>query len=149
MRPLVLLLAAFLLTALGPAHAQGKGGRLSQLENAKIAFITTRLSLTQEQAQRFWPLYNEFVARRRELNRNSRQLKKENLATMTDQQVRENLNQALATRQQQLNLEKDYLDKFQKVITVRQVGQLYLAEREFTKEVIKRVASPDASAGSD
>jgi hypothetical protein len=43
----------------GPGH---KGERLAQLENAKIAFITNRVTLTQEQAQKFWPLYNEFSA---------------------------------------------------------------------------------------
>ena len=47
-------------------------------------------------------------------------------------------------RQQELNLEKDYFGKFQKVIALRQVVQLFQAERDFTKEVIKRVAGAGA-----
>ena len=60
---------------------------------------------------------------------------------MTDQQLRDNFTQSFNTRQQELNLEKEYFDKFQKVISLRQVAQLFQAERDFTKEVIKRVAN--------
>ena len=72
----VLSCCAAMLLALPAAHAQGGAGsrpggrgragqRLGQLENAKIAFITNRISLTQDQAQKFWPLYNEFSTQRR------------------------------------------------------------------------------------
>ena len=63
--------------------------------------------MTQEQAQKFWPLYNEFSARRRELNRSGRLLRRDVTDGMTDQQIRENFNQAFAMLQQELNLEKD------------------------------------------
>jgi Spy/CpxP family protein refolding chaperone len=143
------------LTASQPAQAQLQsqpgqpGGRISQLDNAKIAFITSRLTLTQEQAQRFWPTYNEYVAKRRELNRSARLLRRssEN-ANLSDAQLRDNFTQDFAIRQQQLNLEKDYFDKAQKVLTLRQLAQLYQAERDFTKEVLKRVAGPAPAAST-
>ena len=153
--PTRLLLAALLLTATAaqaqtpPAQlsrSERHTERLGQLENAKIAFLTSRLSLSQEQAQRFWPVYNEFTAKRRDLNRSTRQLRQPSPAVLTDQQVRDNINQSFALRQQELNLEKDYFERFQKVLSVRQVGQLVQAERDFTKEVIKRVAGPRGRA---
>ena len=130
-----------------PAQAQGRarlgqpGGRISQLDNARIAFITSRLTLTQDQAQRFWPAYNEFVGKRRELNRTARLLRRDTgNAGLSDAQLRDNLTQDFAIRQQQLNLEKDYFERAQKVLTLRQLAQLYQAERDFTKEVLRRVA---------
>ncbi len=145
----LLRLAVLLLAAAPVAQAQDgrKGQRLAQLENAKIAFITTRVVLTQDQAQKFWPLYNEFSTRRRDLNRNGRLLRREVSDGMSDQQIRDNFNQSFALRQQELSLEKEYFDKFQKVISLRQVAQLFLAERDFTKEVIKRVAGRTGPAG--
>ncbi len=149
----MLSLAVLLLAAAPAVQAQdGQGGggrkgqRLGQLENAKIAFITNRVSLTQDQAQKFWPLYNEFAAKRRELNRNGRLLRRDITEGMTDQQIRDTFTQSFASRQQELNLEKDYFDKFQKVISLRQVAQLFQAERDFTKEVIKRVAGVGGAA---
>ena len=151
-----LVLGALLLGRLAasqPAQAQGRGrlgqpgARLGQLDNAKIAFITSRLTLTQDQAQRFWPTYNEFVAKRRELNRTARLLRRDaDNAGLSDAQLRDNFTQDFAIRQQQLNLEKDYFEKAQKVLTLRQVAQLYQAERDFTKEVLKRVAGQGAPA---
>ncbi|UOQ52192.1 Spy/CpxP family protein refolding chaperone [Hymenobacter cellulosivorans] len=139
-------MAVFLLVGLhasslaqGGRH-QGSGGRLSQLENAKIAYLTDKISLTQDQAQRFWPIYNEFSDKRRDVARRMRQLRTENPDGLSDQQIKDNLTQALALRQTEVNLEKEYFDKFQKVLTIRQVGKLFLAERDFTKEVLKRVA---------
>ncbi|GAB3237075.1 hypothetical protein GCM10027346_28180 [Hymenobacter seoulensis] len=136
------LLALLLFTSLpGVSVAQtGRQERLSQLENAKIAYITDKISLTQEQAQKFWPVYNDFTDKRRDLNRRQRQLRITSPEALTDQQIKENLTQALDLRQQEVKLEKDYFDKFQKVLSIRQVGQLYAAERDFTREVIKRVA---------
>ena len=151
----LLSLAALLLVLAPAAQAQrGQLGgarraeRLGQLENAKIAFITNRVSLTQDQAQKFWPLYNEFSDRRRELNRSGRMARREITEGMTDQQLRDNFAQSFNTRQQELNLEKEYFDKFQKVISLRQVAQLFQAERDFTKEVIKRVAGGGGAAGA-
>ena len=137
-----LLSASAALAQDGPGGGQRGGQRLAQLENAKIAFITTRVSLTQEQAQRFWPLYNEFSGRRRELNRNGRLLRRSLTEGLTDAQIRDNITQSFALRQQELTLEKEYFEKFQRVISLRQVAQLLTAERDFTKEVIKRVAGP-------
>ena len=67
---------------------------------------------------------------------------------MTDPQLRDNFVQSFNSRQQELNLEKEYFEKFQKVISLRQVAQLFQAERDFTKEVIKRVANAPGPLGA-
>ena len=156
----VVILSAFcllMLAATAPAQALARlggrgraarpGGRLNQLDNARIAFITARITLTQDQAQRFWPMYNEFVAKRRDLNRTARQLRlaTANNSALTDAQLRDNFTQDFGIRQQQLNLEKDYFERAQKVLSLRQLAQLYQAERDFTKEVLQRVAGRPAA----
>ena len=140
-------LVVLLLAAAPVAQAQDgrKGQHLVQLENAKIAFITNRVVLTQDQAQKFWPLYNESSTRRRDLN--GRLLRWEVNDGMGDQQIRDNFNHSFALRQQELSLEKEYFDRFQKVVSLRQAAQLFLAERDFTKEVIKWMAGRAGPAG--
>lgn len=150
-----LLMLCLLAAVPAGAFAQpgARQGRLSQLENAKIAYITEKIALTQDQAQRFWPVYNEFTAKRRDVNRRMRQLRTDNPDGLSDQQIRDNLSQALALRQQEVSLEKEYFEKFQKVLNIRQVGKLFVAERQFTKEVLRRVAAqrgtPPGGAGLD
>ena len=153
LRPFLFGCCCLLVLAAQPAQAQvrPRGGlnqpaarRLTQLDNARIAFITARVVLTQDQAQRFWPVYNEFITKRRDLNRSARLLRRDaDKLDLNDAQLRENFNQDFAIRQQQLNLEKDYFERVQKVLSLRQVAQLYQAERDFTKEVLRRVADPN------
>lgn len=141
-----LLLSMLVAWPLAGAQAQRGGGqqrqeRLSQLESARIAYLTEKIALTPEQAQKFWPLYNEFTGKRRDLNLRLRRLRPNQADGLTDQQLRDNLNQSFTLRQQEISLEKEYFDKLQRVISVRQVGNLFLAERQFTREVLRRVAS--------
>lgn len=158
LRPIIFTTTCLLaLVATVPVQAQARlggrgrlaqpGGRLNQLDNARIAFITGRLTLSQDQAQRFWPVYNEFTAKRRELNRSVRQVR---LAMgnmgLSDAQLRDSFNQEFALRQQLLVLDKDYFERVQKVLSLRQVAQLYQAERDFTKEVLQRVAGRNPAA---
>jgi Spy/CpxP family protein refolding chaperone len=151
------ILCLLALAATAPAQAQARlggrgrlaqpGSRLNQLDNARIAFITGRLTLSQDQAQRFWPVYNEFTAKRRELNRSVRQARLALAnAGLSDTQLRDNFNQEFTLRQQLLTLDKDYFERLQKVLSLRQVAQLYQAERDFTKEVLQRVAGRAAAA---
>ncbi|QJX49009.1 hypothetical protein HMJ29_19685 [Hymenobacter taeanensis] len=141
-----LLLATVSLSARAQAPA-GQQDRLNQLENAKIAYLTDKISLTQDQAQKFWPVYNDFTTKRRDLNRQMRQLRMASPDGLSDDQIKTNLNQAIALREQEVKLERDYFNKFQKILNIRQVGKLYSAERDFTREVIKRVADRRGGRG--
>ena len=121
--------------------------RMNRIENAKIAFLTDKLSLTQEQAQRFWPLYNEFTDKRKDLGQRQRQLRGTNIESLNDQQIKDLLKQHLTLRQSEVNLDKEYYDKFQKVLSVRQTGQLLVAEREFTREILQRLGGGRRGGG--
>ncbi|MDQ4141679.1 MAG: hypothetical protein M3142_14310, partial [Bacteroidota bacterium] len=55
------------------------------------------------------------------------------------QQLREAINEMHAVRQNELNVEKKYTDKFLKVISVRQLATLYQSEREFTRVLLKKL----------
>ncbi|NVO31149.1 hypothetical protein [Hymenobacter lapidiphilus] len=147
-----LLLLSLLTAGLLPEAVAQRGGgqrpeRLSQLENARVAYITQRVSLTPEQAQKFWPVYNEFTGKRRDLNQRLRQLRPNQTDGLSDQQLRDNFNLSFKLRQQDIDLEKDYFERFQRVISVRQVAALFLAERQFTREVLKRVANRPGAGG--
>ena len=54
--------------SLAPALAQDEDeetGGNDKVQSAKAALITRRLSLTPQQAERFWPVYDEFDRERR------------------------------------------------------------------------------------
>ncbi len=118
---------------------QTRQERMGKIKSAKIAFITDKLQLSPEQAQKFWPLYNEYEAERRKARTRPKLTKETNLAALSDQQLRESINEMHAVRQNELNVEKQYVDKFLKVISVRQLATLYRSEREFTRVLLKKL----------
>ena len=143
LRIYTLLFALVLLAFSG--YAQGKRGsdrggeRGEKIDAARAAFLTDKMNLTQEQSQKFWPLYNEYDAKRKELRHKGKPFKGKDLETMSDAQIKDQMNVMFETRQKELNLDKDYADKFQKVISVRQLAAMYKGEREFMKVLLKKL----------
>jgi hypothetical protein len=122
-------------------NAQGKRGgeRGEKIDAARTAFLTDKMNLSAEQAQKFWPVYNEYEVKRKELHHKSRPFKGKNLETLTDAQIKEQLNTMFDARQKELTLDKDYAEKFQKIITVRQLAAMYKGEREFMKVLLQKL----------
>ena len=46
------------------SYAQRDGRMNERIKAQKVAFITEKLSLTSEEAQKFWPIYNAFEEKR-------------------------------------------------------------------------------------
>lgn len=113
---------------------------IQQIQSAKVAMITNRLNLTPEQSANFWPVYNEFSEKRRALNRQQRKIIHEKRETgTTDESVLNNLTEIQEIKQKQLDLEKEYQEKFMKVITASQVAELYKAEANFNEMLLQRL----------
>ncbi len=135
------LLFALLFIAFA-ANAQGRRGggeRGEKIDAARTAFLTDKMNLSTEQAQKFWPIYNEYEAKRKELRQKSKPFKGKNLETLSDAQIKEQLNTMFDARQKELVLDKEYADKFQKVISVRQLAAMYKGEREFMKVLLQKL----------
>ena len=113
---------------------------MEKIQSARIALITSRLGLTPEQAQKFWPIYNEYLEKRRGL---ARELNQDRQGTdpnnMTDQQSQQLMNQSMQIKQQMLDLEKDYSQRLQRVITSQQLLELRKAEQDFRRMIIERL----------
>ena len=135
----ILSVLVFMLSIINTAFAQQIVDRKARIEAAKTAFLTEKMALTKEQAEKFWPVYNEYEQKRREAHKKAKVFKGENLEAMSDKEIRENIDEMHAMRQQELNIEKEYVDKFLKVISAKQLAIMYKSEREFMKMLLKRL----------
>lgn len=116
--------------------------RLQEVKAQRTAYLTTKLGLSTEEAQRFWPIYNEFDAEReklrKELRDNIRSVRKDG-GGLSEAQAKEVLDKGLVLRQRELDLERDYTARFSKAIGSVKVVELHRAERDFNREVLKRL----------
>ena len=127
--------------AVTTAQAQRRSEEeIKKIQDAKVAIITNRLNLTPEQSTGFWPMYNEYSQKRREIHRAQRKIINDKKAEgQNDEAVLSNLKEVQELRQKELDLEKEYQNKFLKVITASQVIELYKAERTFNDMLIQRL----------
>jgi hypothetical protein len=103
-----------------------------KINSLRIAYLTDKLGLTPEQAEKFWPIYREFAQKRMEARAELRQARKEIDPKNPDPKKQAELvDLALKVKQRVLDLEKDYSGRLLKVVSAQQMLKLPTAEAEF------------------
>lgn len=134
-----LLFATVLLLIVNIVHAQNEDAR-QKIESAKIALISERLGLTPDDAQKFWPIYNEYSQKRRENHKEFAQARRKfNPETATEKETQQMLKLGREVKERQLKLEGEYSDRMLKVIDSKQLMSLQNAEREFKRMLLDRL----------
>ncbi|MDR6562558.1 MULTISPECIES: hypothetical protein [unclassified Arcicella] len=111
-----------------------------KIKAAKVGLITNRLNLTEDQAKGFWVVYNEFDTKRWEIRKSIRQITAESRnTTSSEDKILSDLKEILNLKQKDVDLEKEYMSKFLKVINVRQVSELYKTEQLFNAMLFNRL----------
>ncbi len=103
------------------SFAQNPGKRSEKVQALKIAFITQKLQLTSSEAEKFWPVYNEYDNEIRDLRSNN------------------NNHDVLENEEKLLNIRKKYKPSFEKILGQQKLNDLFNAERDFRNVLIKQL----------
>jgi hypothetical protein len=136
------VLAILFLLLAGLSFAQPKDTeRKDRLKAHKIAFISTELELSPEEAEKFWPIYNELDAKLEVLllERRGMLKKMHHFVDLSDDEAYELTTNIFAIEAKQTQLRLDYLPKFAEVIGKKKAAQVYLAEEKFKRELLKKL----------
>lgn len=114
-----------------------------KIKARKIAFFTNKLDLTVTESQAFWPLYNEYSEKRdkllfelypklsdEEINR---------LMNLSDKEAAEKMDVYFEKQSQLNSLEREYNQKFRKILPDHKVLRMYMAEMLFRKELLENL----------
>lgn len=118
-----------------------------KIKTMKVAFITQKIDLTTDEAQKFWPIYNEFENKNEALFLEKRKLRKASKSEieLTDKQIETNINNEFNLKQKELDLEKEYFTKFKTVLSIKKIEQLYLAQDQFKRELLRKIKKGGAN----
>lgn len=127
------------------AMAQGPrdfGDVAEKIEEEKVAFISTRLNLSVEEGQIFWPVYNErndaMKALRDEYMQKEKDIIGDNeLSELEDSEIEELMSMHFEKAQAELDLRIDYHDMLLEVLSVEQVAKFYKAEEDFKRKLME------------
>ena len=115
-------------------------GQSDKIESARIAYITQKLDLSPEEAQKFWPVYNQFSKERFALRREYLQARQQyRNGQLTDEESKELLQLGLQIKEREVQLERKYTEKLNKVVSNRQLVALRKAEEDFKRLLLERL----------
>ncbi len=117
---------------------------LEKLNNYKIGFFTKRLNLTSEEAEKFWPVYNEYQGKRNliqleklKINRNFNQ----NGSTLSDNQLVEMGDKYVDCLVQESSLAVAFHKKLREVLSPSKVIIYYQAENQYKAQLLNELQS--------
>jgi len=113
-----LLLAGFAFSFLIGVAQNG-----NRLEALKIAYITKRLDLSPEEAQKFWPIYNQYAE----------ELKRARQDAIRNGKTEIELDESL------LNIRKKYSVSFGSALSPQKIDIFFKSEKEFGAYVQKEI----------
>ncbi|HEY8733240.1 MAG TPA: hypothetical protein VIL90_01660 [Puia sp.] len=114
----LLLLTGFALYLLTSVAQNG-----NRLEALKIAYITKRLNLSPDEAQKFWPVYNQYADELQKARQDAARTNKSEIE----------LDESL------LNIRKRYNSLFSQAISPQKIDIFFKSEKEFGNFVQKEM----------
>jgi hypothetical protein len=115
--------------------ASGQNAK-NKLQAQRVAFITQRLNLTPEEAQQFWPVFNQYTEKLQQIRSSAKEEKA--VDELSDTDTEKMILSEFDRESRELDLKKDLYQKLRKIISVKKIAKLYRAERDFKGMLIEK-----------
>jgi hypothetical protein len=106
------------------------------MESYQIAFITERLNLSTEEAQKFWPIYNQYREQTKKLRQENKNQKP--VEDMSEAEAEQFIKNSFDHDARELELRKEFFQKLRGVLPAKKIARLQGLEKEFKKELLER-----------
>lgn len=126
----------FCVLSLSEAQAQHKKEKIEAL---RVAYITNKLELSPAEAEKFWPVYNEFHYKMKDIRRSVKDAYKKMPERLTEAEAKELYALELKSKKEELELFTNYTEKLKIAIGVVKLAKLRIAEDQFRHEMIKAI----------
>ena len=113
-----------------------------KVKSLRIAIYTEVLELTTTEAEKFWPLFNEFNETMREKKGNLLKLKArlaEDRLELTEKEIEKKLDEIFDIEVEIATMQRDYMKKMMKVIPASKVVLIPKADTEFKKALLDQI----------
>lgn len=108
-----------------------------KLQAARIAFITSRIDLKPEQAEKFWPIFNQYNDEREKTMRQISGLGRDT-ESVTEEEAKSRIQKRLRLQSELLADEKEFIDKISVVLSSKQILMLNNIARDFNRQLYQR-----------
>ena len=122
------------------AHKRCDNDWKEKIMSEKIAFLTLEMNITPEEAQVFWPVYNQVEQQKdaalEEVIKSYRALK---TAVEQNTDTERLLEAYLAAQQNLRKIDNEAPEKYKSVLSADKMAKLYVAEEKFRRQHIRKL----------
>lgn len=114
-----------------------------QIKALKVAYITEELQLTSEEATKFWPVFNAFEDKQKELRQekmrsNKNRLDAGEVDAMSEKEATNLLNQMESTEDDLYQLRKKFIVSLKGILPAKKIIKLKRSEEGFNRKLLKQ-----------
>ena len=123
-------------------ETQSKLDKEQEFKSQKIAFFTNKIGLTPEEAQIFWPVYNNYWAKKNEIIANRKEKMTyfaDNSENMSNDEMNKYADQYIRYEIELAELLDEYHKEFKKILPINKVMKIYLADYEFKTYLLRKI----------
>lgn len=122
-------------------HISAQHKNRERIKSLKVSFITEKLDLTEQEAQQFWPIYNEYekqyYAIRYIESREIRKEIRESLDTLNDKKANALLARLEKAEVEKHNARMEFSKQLSKILSPKKIILLKIAEDDFKKKMLE------------
>lgn len=113
---------------------------LQAFEKSKQEFIIKEAGLTEEEAEKFFPLNNQLQKKKLELHRKHMKGVKhtQEAENISDEEYEQLIEENINLKIKEAELDKEYSDKFNKLMSPQKLFKAQQAERTFMQEELRK-----------
>ena len=114
-----------------------------QIKSLKVAFITSELSLTPDEASKFWPLFNAFEEKQQEIKTQKlkgyfNRMDEDSFDKLSDKDASAILSQMESNEDELYQLKKKFVISLKGVISPIKILKLKKAEENFNRKLLQQ-----------
>ena len=143
MKKLITVICIIIFCTLSVSAQEKKESR-DKIKALKVSYLTEQLSLTSEEAQKFWPIYNNHENNtnryiREQINEIKKEISKaENLDAINEERAKVLYSMIRSLEKKKYEDGKIYISKLEKIISFKKILKLHIAEREFGRKLMRK-----------
>lgn len=153
LRSFILLVSLMVFTiSLNAQETQSKSDKEQELKSQKIAFFTDKIGLTPEEAQIFWPVYNDYWAKKNRIIADRKEKMTyfaDHSENMSNDEMIEYADQYIRYEMELAELLDEYHKEFKKILPINKVMKIYLADYEFKTYLLKKIRESGKKENKD
>lgn len=109
-----------------------------RIKALKTAYITQELNLSKDVAQKFWPIYNKYETKKRELHRREHvDIDLSSPECIDEAKANNMLKEYLDVEREEYVIKKQLFNDLKAIISAQDIIKLHKLEDEFHKKLIK------------